>query len=393
MIRLGLRDNSGDLEIRRAPRQQVSDIRAMTMSLALSFSLAQLALLGQAVLLHPAYRTSQTARLLRLGLIPLAFSLLASFAMRRRAQSTFALDIATNIFIGPMIAVTALRSLIWGTSSKPYYRSKDSEAQGSFLDKLAFGVSLLSSPRGIGWSFGVPLQPVNQTKTDFLRDTLRRLSGDLFIFASSVVILAIIDSSPYATTSIFRYLTTFFSGTLSWTMLDSAGCFVRLGALLFGLDLSEYTFWLDSPIRSTNLADFWSRKWHSLLRHVFVEGGAKPCEAIVQKLIGNGVLSRSAGLIGAFAISGLIHEFGLWFATTPDFSFRTTAFFVSQGLGVVLESTFSKLTGGRVGGWIGRIWMLLWLVGWGRLMIDSWLDQGVVDSSLMRAYLSDHGYL
>lgn len=363
------------------------------MSLALTFSLAQSTLLGQAVLLHPAYRTSQSARMLRLGLIPLALSFLASFAMRRRAQSTFAFDIAGNIFIGPMIAVTAMRSLIWGISSKPYHRLKDSGARGSFLDKLAFGLSLLSSPRGIGWSFGVPLQPVNQTKTDFLRDTLKRLSGDLCIFTTSVVILAIIDISPYATTPIFRYLMTFFSGTFSWTMLDSAGCCARLVALLFGLDLAEYTFWLDSPLRSTNLADFWSRRWHSLLKHVFVEGGAKPCEAIVQKLIGNGVLSRSAALIGAFTISGLIHEFGLWFATSPDLSFRTTGFFVGQGLGVVLESTFSKLTGRRVGGWLGRIWMLLWLVAWGRLMIDSWLDKGVVDSSLMRAYLSDHGYL
>lgn len=360
-----------------------------TMSLMTSFSLAQLPLLAQAFLLHPHYRASLNSRLIRLALVPLALFLLTSFGAQCRAHPS--LNSFTKMALGSLLVGSCLRSLIWGTSTRPYHRISDLNPSGSsVLGRLWFAIELISSPRGIGWSFGVPAVSLYQTRTEFLHITLRRLSLNLAIFVGSVICLAMIDSGHFGYPLLFRHLTSFFVGIFAWTMIDITGCFVRLLALCFNLNLSHVPFFLNSPIQATNLADFWSRRWHSLAKHIFVEAGSRPATAIARSLIGEGSLTRSIGILAAFVISGLMHEFGLWYATSPDLSFRTTIFFAAQGLGVVLESSFRKLTGYRVQGWVGRVWMLSWLVGWGRLMIDAWMEQDAVSVDLdrMRSYLS-----
>ncbi|KAG0149909.1 hypothetical protein CROQUDRAFT_88455 [Cronartium quercuum f. sp. fusiforme G11] len=361
------------------------------MALALSFTLAQLPLLGQAFFLHPHYRSTRNARYIRLGLIPLTLAMLASFSSQWLVRD--ALDSFTNIFVGSFIALSGLRSVIWGTASDPYYLLADPNPSSSVFDRLLFAISLQSSPRGIGWSFGVPAKPVDQTRFAFLLETLRRLAFNLPMLVCSVILIGVIDSSSSAPSLGLRHLIAFFIGIQVWTMLDTAGCLVRLFALAFNLDLSKHPFFLDAPIKASSLADFWSRRWHSLAKHVFVEAGARPAQAIARFFAGEGQFSRASGILGAFLISGLLHEFCLWFATWPDYTFRTTLFFTAQGLGVVLEAVFRRATGLRVDGWLGRVWMLGWLVCWGRLMIDAWMEQNVVDKEAVRAYFLERGYL
>lgn len=360
------------------------------MSPLLSFGLAQLPLFTQAYLLHPQFHSNQVARLLRLTLIPITFVLLISFASQWRLDHFGPANAFLNVFVGSFIIVSALRACIWGTTSQAYHRlpSNPHHQHPSLLEKLHFAHSILSSPRGIGWSFGTPIKPFIKADSDFLSETLRRLWINLSILISSCLTITLIYNSSYSHTLFARHVMTFFAGTHTWTMLDSAGCLLRLTAFALQLDKSQYPFFLDAPIGATSLADFWSRRWHSLLRYIFVEAGYKPFESLIQAFIGPGPLSRAAGLLGAFFISGLIHEFALWFATYPDYTFRTTIFFTAQGLGVVLESTFSRLTGRKVGCWVGRIWGLLWLVLWGRLMIDAFMEHDIMDKETLRAMAS-----
>lgn len=237
----------------------------------------------------------------------------------------------------------------------------------------SFKVNYFSiSPRGIGWSFGVPITERDQSARNFLLDTLYRLLTDIPILVGSLIFIAKLYNGPSFQTLFSRHLVAFFAGTLAWTLLDSAGCYLRLAAFALRQDPGEYPFFLQSPIFSTSLAEFWGRRWHSLLRQIFVELGSKPARWFVIRVYGSGALSRAAGILGAFLISGLMHEFGLWFSAFHDPYFRTTIFFVSQGLGVVLESTYARITGQRVSGLVGWIWMFVWLIMWGRPMIESW---------------------
>ncbi|KAG0146226.1 hypothetical protein CROQUDRAFT_657716 [Cronartium quercuum f. sp. fusiforme G11] len=318
---------------------------------------------------------NQSARLIRIGLIPITLVFLIFSGSQWR---TLAVDGWIKFLIGCSFNTYFFQTLVWGMASEPYYKLADPNPTGSIFDRLSFAISLHSSPRGIGWSFGVPVKASNQTRIKFLYDTLRRLSFNLLIIASSSISLGVININPSAPSLLLRYLMTFFVGTLAWTVLDSAGCIIRLFALAFNQDLSEYPFFLDSPIQGTNLADFWSRRWHSLLKHVFVEVGGRPIEGLVRHCVGDGILSRTCLILGTFTVSGLEHEFSLWFATSLEKSFRTTLFFFAQGLGVILEAFFFRKTGKKVGGWIGRVWMFFWLIFWGRFMIDALIEKGVV---------------
>ncbi|KAG0142962.1 hypothetical protein CROQUDRAFT_661837 [Cronartium quercuum f. sp. fusiforme G11] len=357
------------------------------LALIVTFTISQFPLITQAFFLHPYYRQNQNARLIRLGLIPIALVLLASFGFQWRAEAV--VDSFTNVFFGAFLGALALRSLIWGMVYEPYYLLSDPNPAGKgFFDRLCFAFSLYCSPRGIGWSFGVPAKPLNQTRMAFFLETLTRFLINMIILIGIVIPLMAIDKSPLGTTLLLRHVATFFAGALAWMTLDILGCILRLIALAFQRNLTHYPFLFDYPIKATNLADFWSRRWHSLVKHIFFETGGRPVQSLVASCIGEGHLSRALGIIGAFSVSGFVHELALYFATSFDPTFCTTLFFASQGLGVILEACFRRLTGLRVDGWPGRVWMFIWLVGWGRPMINSWSEKGVVDWDAMRALFS-----
>lgn len=47
-------------------------------------------------------------------------------------------------------------------------------------------------------------------------------------------------------------------------------------------------------------------------------------------------------------------------------------YFMSQGVGIILEGLFTAVTGRRVGGVLGTVWMSLFVVGCGVALRDSW---------------------
>jgi hypothetical protein len=65
----------------------------------------------------------------------------------------------------------------------------------------------------------------------------------------------------------------------------------------------------------------------------------------------------------------------MWHASDflePDWRFRTTLLFLSQGVLILVEQGWLRLTGTRVGGWMGRLWTLGWLLVWSSLLFDTW---------------------
>ncbi|GAA5983406.1 hypothetical protein JCM10908_000276 [Rhodotorula pacifica] len=136
-----------------------------------------------------------------------------------------------------------------------------------------------------------------------------------------------------------------------------------------------------------SVAVWWSSTWHSFFARPFRFLGFKPAFRVVSLLAGKGA-GRAAAVLATFAVSAWLHEFGLASAisTLPPPSEPLTfylrwggsIYFMMQGVAIVLEGIFQAVTGRRVGGWIGTMWMSLFVVVCGQALRDSWIHQGLL---------------
>lgn len=66
-------------------------------------------------------------------------------------------------------------------------------------------------------------------------------------------------------------------------------------------------------------------------------------------------------VLGSFIASGLYHEFGMY-TINRGVHWRVPLFFTLQGVGVICEDIFKRLTGKHVSGWLGRIWVAFFML-------------------------------
>ncbi|KAL7413706.1 hypothetical protein BDY24DRAFT_414847 [Mrakia frigida] len=133
---------------------------------------------------------------------------------------------------------------------------------------------------------------------------------------------------------------------------------------LLGWDRTTMSEIFDRPWKSTSVHDFWARRWHPLLSPTFGFYSSFLPSSLQPPFI--------------FFLSGLIHDLGL-LPLTPDLApSLITLFFTAQLVGIAAEVGWKKLTGRRVEGWWGFVWVWVWF-GWtGRWVLRGWADKGVV---------------
>ena len=130
----------------------------------------------------------------------------------------------------------------------------------------------------------------------------------------------------------------------------------------------------ERPWTSTSLTDFWSFRWHQTFRYMFVVLGARP---------GGAKLGRPGALLGAFGLSGLLHDFGMWGLGKGMEGRFVSGFFLIMGVGIALEHGFKPATGHRVGGLWGWVWSMVWSIGWGTMIVDAWTRCGLMASDFL----------
>ncbi|TKA56894.1 hypothetical protein B0A53_01295 [Rhodotorula sp. CCFEE 5036] len=136
-----------------------------------------------------------------------------------------------------------------------------------------------------------------------------------------------------------------------------------------------------------SVAVWWSQTWHAFFARPFRFLGFKPAFRLVSPLAGKGA-GRAAAVLATFAVSAWIHEFGLATAISTlsppseplSFYLRWggSIYFMMQGVAIVLEGVFETVTGRRVGGRLGTLWMCLFVVTLGQALRDSWIQQGLL---------------
>jgi hypothetical protein len=149
-----------------------------------------------------------------------------------------------------------------------------------------------------------------------------------------------------------------------YTTVDAMYHFVTLIGRILLLQLDwAWPPLSDSPCTSTTITEFWSFHCHQSYLHMFVVYGARP---------GGALLWKPGACLGAFVVSSVLHDLGIWGLRCRIECRTTGGFFVLMGVGAALESGFKRLTGRRVGGFWGWAWTVTRSLGLDTAMIDSW---------------------
>ncbi|KAJ6605687.1 hypothetical protein B0H10DRAFT_2076689 [Mycena sp. CBHHK59/15] len=137
-----------------------------------------------------------------------------------------------------------------------------------------------------------------------------------------------------------------------------------------GLLDSAPTSWppiTDHPWRASSMHELWAKSWHQLLRHTFLVFGGFP---------GRWIGGDLGMLLGTFIASGLYHEVSIY-AMGRGFDHIVTLFFAAQGPILIGERLWRQVTGKRVGGRLGRLWVYFIMFIAAQLMVNSWHVRGL----------------
>jgi hypothetical protein len=230
---------------------------------------------------------------------------------------------------------------------------------------------LLFACRGYGWDFGqgvhVPQEFRPLERSAFLRATWMTIVKNFILmdFLESCVKLIPEASHPFGG-SIFLPLPPVQRYVVSTTLHIMSGTGIITGfeivygvSTLIGVGLLHQSplLWpppVESPFSSDSLTVFWAKRWHQFLRRMFVVYGGYPAFWLGSWI--SEEIAKVLMVFGVFTASGLFHEFSTY---TPGrgLDMRTTWFFVWQAVAVLGERVWYKVTGRKVQGWIGLIWV------------------------------------
>ena len=280
----------------------------------------------------------------------------------------------------------AIRTLEWTFLKEPLKRHlrPANSTPSIVMDALDLAVNI----RGIGWNWSksiyVPPETRPTSRTVFCLYVL--ISALVHSFICGVLHIAIQAFSP-------ETFTVLSGGSIFDASLPPLVCYIRssiisivvafgiysvmqfnydvltlVGVVVFRQDPAQWPPFFQSPWLATSLRDFWSRRWHQIYRRPFVVLGGWPLSF---------VFGRPGYICGAFLASGIFHHVVV---LVLNGSVEMWCMFLSFGMmavGIVLEDVFAALTGRTVGGWIGRLWVMVWMLVWGNLMVDGFARAGM----------------
>lgn len=227
-------------------------------------------------------------------------------------------------------------------------------------------IELVHTQRGLQWKFGQgiyipkPTRPLERSA--FLYATLISLFQNYLILDCLDTLLKIFPGvgSPMGGTMFYpvapsiRYTVSTIIHLISGTALIAG--FRMLYDLItliavVCLDSSPLS-WppiMGNPWRAESMHTFWAKEWHQVLRQTFTIFGGYP----------GMLIAGDYGMVfGTFLASGLYHACSMH-PTRRGFDYSTLVFFASQGPVLMLERLWKRITGRRVGGWMGMLWVYL----------------------------------
>jgi hypothetical protein len=239
--------------------------------------------------------------------------------------------------------------------------------------------------RGIGWSWSPKSTPRRSTAPESIPSVIAALLLHVTVYDTAQYLMQRVCptiNNPTGGGSFFDPNLSFFprnalaafagicGGVWTCSLVEMLYRFATLvGRVLFRQPASNWPPVSHRPWLSTSVNEYWSVRWHQLFRHVFITFGARP---------GGALLGRPGAVMGAFAVSAVLHHIAVWgLGNGVEFS-TAGGFFLLMGLGANMEVVFEKATGIRVRGFPGWLWTMSWTLLWGTLMLDGWVRHGML---------------
>ena len=279
----------------------------------------------------------------------------------------------------------ATRTFDWTLEKGPLARhlrpAKDSKS--TIMDAL----DLASTSRGYGWDWSDGVYIPRDTRPTNHREFMFHviLSAAFHAFFCGVLQCAIRSFSPIGFGSLSGG--SIFDETLPFHVRYPRACIISIFAtleiyaglqtcydactitavLVFGQDPAQWPPAFDAPWCSTSLCEFWGRRWHQFFRRMFLIQGSYPLSF---------VLGRVGFIIGAFLSSGVLHHITMISLDDKSESWGILVGFGMMAPGVLAERASKQFTGEKVGGTVGWIWTMAWLLLWGNMIVDAYARAG-----------------
>ncbi|KAF9237194.1 hypothetical protein BU15DRAFT_63360 [Melanogaster broomeanus] len=263
---------------------------------------------------------------------------------------------------------------------------QDKADPGSIATALWNAWDLLLNVRGIGWNWSRGLilpKPAFEirSRTAFVLWSAVRFAFHFLAFDAIVQVFRMISPEGLASPTgasiydpslppVWQLLRCVAISTLVMLMacFGMELCHILLAILfvtVFQQHPSQWPPLFDSPWLSTSVSDFWGRRWHQMIRHTLLMVAGRPFNVLF------GRLGESVGRGGNF--------------------FIVVGFFVMNGVGVVLERVWKRVSGRSVGGIWGWMWTFSWMTLWAVPLVDEWGKVGRFGANIT-AMLGYKGY-
>ncbi|KAF8967083.1 hypothetical protein BDZ97DRAFT_1728478 [Flammula alnicola] len=276
------------------------------------------------------------------------------------------------------------------------YAEEQSQGNPYIAPWLYDAVEVIHTMRGLKWKFGqgiyIPKKTRPLKRSAFLQATLVSFIKNFLLldFLESLLKLFPGVGTPMGGTMFYpnltiptRYLVSTFINFLTGSaILFGFGMVYDLITLLsVSLLHSSPLSWppvVDDPWRSDSMHKFWAKDWHQLLRQTFLVFGGYPGKW----------LAGDVGMVfGTFIASGLFHECAMY-SMGRGFDHSATVFFAAQGPVLFLERKWRRVTGRRVGGTVGRLWVYFIMLICAQPMVNAWHRRGLGGGMVIPPVLS-----
>ncbi|KIM25043.1 hypothetical protein M408DRAFT_329850 [Serendipita vermifera MAFF 305830] len=296
-----------------------------------------------------------------------------------------------------------------------------------FTERCMWSLDLLLSMRGTSffknthWDFAPAalIDPKhNKPKWTFVRERLFSLLAQIFlmdVFDTTVKAQAwpVMPESLYPITTLSPPFQLYYAVCVC--MMTALSMNINytahsLGAVALGSPSAGWPPLFQDPFHASSLQAFWTHKWHSSFRRVFLMISSTAVDASRSFIPNRRARSAFRGLC-IFALSCIMHLALMYRIRPPHLSpaeinfveRETLLFFLLQPVGMLLEVVlvkpiatyaFGENTEGRIR--CTRVWAWAWLLWTGRYWSDVWVRHGmwgvkerVVGYSIVRGVL--HG--
>ncbi|KAI6151254.1 hypothetical protein BKA82DRAFT_4125654 [Pisolithus tinctorius] len=247
-----------------------------------------------------------------------------------------------------------IRTLDWVFVNGPLKRPM--RPTSSFL---VDAIDLTVNFRGVGWNWskGIRFPPDTRPTS--------RLHFAIYVFLSALFHSFICGVFHIAVHAIISIVAASVVCAGMQTRYD-IGTFI--GVAVFQQDPAQWPPLFDAPWKATSLYDFWGYRWHQLVRRTLIVLGGWPLGF---------VFGRVGYVVGSFLASGVLHNVVLATLNCGVEWWTMLLSFGMMALGIIIEHTFTQMTGRKVGGWIGRVWTMAWLLVWGSMIMDGFARAGL----------------